>query len=369
MDFSAFNPLSSNSLSLAARINDVAKVKRLLKKQNPDLTDNRGWTCLHEAAANDSYESLELIIKHPNIRVTDETFEGHTALYLACIKRASIRTIKLLLETVDEIANIVSIEMVSPLHIASGQGRIDVIQMLLDYGAYVDVQDFDGDTPLHDAAFKSRSEVVNLLLHAGAQPEKRNEKGYTPLHLACFAGCIEAVIELFPFVTDVDLQAGNGETALMLATQRGSQTIVEYLIQNKADPHITNVDGDLPLNIALVHGHSDIFRILLSLTNKEKIKKDMIIVACKPYYFNMDIITTLLESDLGPDFFNIEEILYVKFEKIDGIMASVATGAHTLHELLPYTLACEPMQILKFLHDLNLLDRISVDVSVVGVDI
>lgn len=327
MDFSAFNPQSSNSLNLAARNNDIHTVERLLKKSNPNCVDNRGWTCLHEAAFNDSLESLLLILKHPDCRPLSETYEGHTALYLACRKQCSIKIIKVLLEQVDDIANYASTEMVSPLHVVSSQGRTEAVQLLLAYGAIIDVQDFDGDTPLHDAAFGMQYEAVTQLLHAGADAEKRNEALYTPLHLACFKGCLKTVMALHPFVCDINQITGNGETPLLLATQNGSVAVVKYLLENKADPHIANVDGELPLKSALIHGNSEVFKLLLPVTDVSKINNDIVLLACKPHYFNMDIIYSLLESDLGPQFFNITEKFYVTLEKIGDVRPSYLKNA------------------------------------------
>lgn len=327
MDFSAFNPLSSNSLNLAARSNDVASVERLLKKSNPNCVDNRGWTCLHEAAFNDCLECLHLILKHPDCRPLSETYEGHTALYLACRRLCSIKIIKALLENVEDIANFASTEMVSPLHVVSSQGRTEVVQLLLEYGAMIDVQDFDGDTPLHDAAFATQHEVVKHLLHAGADAERRNEALYTPLHLACFKGCLQTVMALHPFVCDINQITGNGETPLLLATQNGSVEVVKYLLENKADPHIANLDGELPLKSALIFGHSEVFKQLLPVTDIAQINRDIVLLACKPHYFNMDIVSSLLESDLGPQFFNVTEKFHVTLEKLCDVRPSYLKSA------------------------------------------
>lgn len=316
MDFSAYNPLTTNSLNLAARNNDVEAVKRLLKTTNPNCVDNRGWTCLHEAAACDSYESLLLILKHRECRPLSETYEGHTALYLACQKGRSFKTIKALLDTVEDIANYASTEMVTPLHVVSAQGRIEVVQLLLDYGAYIDVLDFDGDTALHDAAFAIQQEVVELLLHAGSHPNIKNDAGYTPFHLACFKGCLETVKVLHNFIDDVNQQTGNGETPLMLSTHTGSKDVVEYLLEHGADPHIRNNESELPLKISLIHGASDVFRILLPITNRNEIPIDIILQSFKPHLFNMAITMSLLQSDLDNDFFHVGEKFFVILEKI-----------------------------------------------------
>lgn len=54
------------------------------------------------------------------------------------------------------------------------------INVLLQYGANIDVQDADGLTALHHAAMQNRSRWVRLLLDAGAEPLLENKKGKTP---------------------------------------------------------------------------------------------------------------------------------------------------------------------------------------------
>ncbi|XP_047517060.1 ankyrin-1-like isoform X1 [Pieris napi] len=327
MDFSSLNPITSNSLNIAARNNDVQGVKRLLKKINPNCIDNRGWTCLHEAAANDSYESLLLILKHPDTRPLVETHEGHTALYLACRHICSLKTIKTLLDYVPDIANYGSTEGVTPLHVSCGQGRVEVIQLLIDYGAMLDVQDFDGDTPLHDAALGLQYEAAETLLYVGADPEIRNEANYTPFHLASYKGCLKIVHSLYPFVTEIDQLTVNGDSALILAAQGCNDDIVKFLLKKGADPHIKNQYGDLALTVSLNMGYSTIFKTLLSVMDVNKIDQNIILYACKPHYFKFEILESLLMHNLGPEFFDFIEQFHVTLEKIGDLRPTYLTNA------------------------------------------
>lgn len=320
MDFSSLNPLTSNALNLAARRNDIETVRRLLKKLNPSCIDNRGWTSLHEAAANDSYESLLLILKNADCRPLAETHEGHTALYLACRKNVSINTIKALLESVEEIANFGSTECVTPLHVSSAQGNVEVMQLLIEYGAMVDVQDFDGDTPMHDAAMAKQFEAVATLLHAGADPEIINDSKYTPFHIACFKGCYNTFQILFPFVHDINQCTSNGDTPLILAIQGNNDDIINFLLANGADPHIKNKFGEIALNIALCMGYCSIFKILLKHTDIKCINKDIVLFACKPHYFKLESLEALLYHDLGSEFYDFYEIFFITLEQIGGLL-------------------------------------------------
>ncbi|XP_041981279.1 ankyrin-1-like [Aricia agestis] len=352
MDFSSLNPYTSNALNFAARNNDAKDVERLLKKINPNCIDNRGWTCLHEAAANDSYESLLLILKHRGTRPLAETHEGHTALYLACRYKSSLKIIEALLESESDIANYGSTEGLTPLHMVSSQGRLDVMQMLIDYGAMVNVQDFDGDTPLHDTVANSQHEAVNLLLHAGADPEIKNEKGYTPLHLACYNGCLQTIHNLFPYVDNVNQVASNGESPLTLAIQGCNYDIVKYLLDNGADPHVKNIHNETPLKVALNVSHSEIFKLILTITDINKIEPNIVLYACKPHYFKFEILESLLMHNLGPEFFDFYEQFHVTLEKIGEYRPTYLTNAplNSLLNIGEYIFNQSPDKFIEFFY-------------------
>ena len=81
------------------------------------------------------------------------------------------------------------------LHFASELGRVDIVTLLLDAGAKLDLQDVEGNTPLHIAIDKSHHKVTRLLL-AHKPPPRLNLQGMqqlTPLAFASLKGDIEIV--------------------------------------------------------------------------------------------------------------------------------------------------------------------------------
>lgn len=61
------------------------------------------------------------------------------------------------------------------LHIASLAGQKDIIHLLLQYNASVNVQSQNGFTPLYMAAQENHDECVNYLLAKGANPALATE--------------------------------------------------------------------------------------------------------------------------------------------------------------------------------------------------
>jgi acyl-CoA-binding protein len=72
------------------------------------------------------------------------------------------------------------------LHWAADRGHIDIVRMLLDSHASINVQDNDGNTPLHIAFYADQTEVVDLLRSRGADMGLANTDGDTVKDLIGF---------------------------------------------------------------------------------------------------------------------------------------------------------------------------------------
>ncbi|TSN76563.1 Cyclin-dependent kinase 4 inhibitor D [Bagarius yarrelli] len=69
-------------------------------------------------------------------------------------------------------------------HDAARDGYVDMLQVLLRYGANVNLQDDAGNLPLHLAAREGHQGAVELLAPLTAHPFLPNRAGLTPLQLA-----------------------------------------------------------------------------------------------------------------------------------------------------------------------------------------
>ncbi|KAH8758625.1 hypothetical protein BGZ57DRAFT_944455 [Hyaloscypha finlandica] len=96
---------------------------------------------------------------------------GQTLLAIAC-SRGKLDIVKQRYEERPEDVNLADNALNTPLHIASLEGFVDIVQFLINTGSY---------TPLHDAVDNKNVEVVKLLLDAGANPSLANTEGNEPL--------------------------------------------------------------------------------------------------------------------------------------------------------------------------------------------
>ena len=76
-----------------------------------------------------------------------------------------------------------------PLHLAVLKGNKEIVQILLDNGAKIDLRATNKDeaTPLAWAAFLGQKDVVSLLIEAGAAINAIDANQYTPLDAAGIA--------------------------------------------------------------------------------------------------------------------------------------------------------------------------------------
>uniref|UniRef100_A0A8C4SB91 Fibronectin type III and ankyrin repeat domains 1 n=1 Tax=Erpetoichthys calabaricus TaxID=27687 RepID=A0A8C4SB91_ERPCA len=107
-----------------------------------------------------------------------------------------------------------------------------VVQVLQSGTVNVDVPDKFGFTPLMVAAQKGYSRLVNILVEYGADINLKNGSGKTCLMLACFAGHLDIVKFLRTSGADWETCDRTGSTAMHWAADGGHINVIRFLIND-----------------------------------------------------------------------------------------------------------------------------------------
>ena len=134
----------------------------------------------------------------------------------------------------------------TPLHSGAWYGDLEMVQILLDYKANVNVQDPDNWTPIHYTSNGFRTQpiphnirqlfpdVARLLLEHGADLNARNNFGETPLYQAVANGTAEVVRVLLEHGANVGVENNKGKTPYQAALARGDNEITNLLLKHGA---------------------------------------------------------------------------------------------------------------------------------------
>ena len=165
----------------AVKIDDAGKVRSLLARGlDPNIVEHeRGETGLILALQENSMKVFETLLNARAIDLEAKSFNGNTALMIACYKVNKPAVEALLAKGAQ-----VNRPGWTPLHYAAASGNNDIVRMLVERAAYIDAESPNKTTPLMMAARGGHIMTVKLLLDEGADATLKNDLGMTAIDFA-----------------------------------------------------------------------------------------------------------------------------------------------------------------------------------------
>ena len=212
-------------IHLATLLGDAEIVEVLLEHgaEIDATTESRRWTPLMIALNEKNLDLARWLMRqgaNPNFEVHTE---GWTPLLVACDMGLRDFSLQLIERGASLDAKVTSGDLRgrSAIHLASYNGEVGLVEMLVNRGADVNlVPDGGGLSSLHWAVYNGHQDLVEYLLSQGANPNLRADGIYqrrTPLHYAVSFRHL---------------------------------LIAEHLLQHHASPLVKDSEGDSPFDLA-----------------------------------------------------------------------------------------------------------------------
>jgi serine/threonine-protein phosphatase 6 regulatory ankyrin repeat subunit A/serine/threonine-protein phosphatase 6 regulatory ankyrin repeat subunit B len=303
----------SKLIETAAGTGNVALATMLLD-HGARLDEPNDWHATPLHAATKSPEMLRLFLA----RGADAAAQNVTSPLFAAIQNGDLECVQLLIAA-GAAVNVFGRYHGSLMHLAISQSRADMVSALLAAGADADVvAPNSGEPALVTAAKKGEVSIVRLLLDAGANPSAASRDGDTGLSLfaqrkelrtafadillahgmdvtpptpkrlpdvvlnpseywtAVYSGDLATLRTLLTNGHDANERDLWGETALMHAVGAANYTMVELLIEHKADVEAVNSDKWPVMAYIGFQGNPELEQLLETAAGKKLLSMDIL---------------------------------------------------------------------------------------------
>jgi len=203
----------------------------------------------------------------------EERFEikSPNLIHLIRDPTTTLTTIKNHLElNPSEIDSVEELFNCTALHYAVFHNRSDVVLLLCEKGADLNVQNKHGLTPVLCAADKNFTSLVRTLVKFGANLKVTDNQGFSLLHKAVLSSNLDLVQFLLgctspegELLLDINAVSDEGFTPLHQAALHGHNKIIKLLLANGASVSCVSRQKATPLHLACTKDHVRAAELLL----------------------------------------------------------------------------------------------------------
>ncbi|XP_074605773.1 transient receptor potential cation channel subfamily A member 1-like isoform X1 [Acropora palmata] len=221
---------------------------------------------LYQACCEGDTSVVRSLLELQSLREVNQLSDSGLSAMHCAARRNKKEVLQILIDNgadVNVIASMAS-KILTPLHYAAWFNASDAVECLIENGADVESSSAFGQKPLHYVVSRASVELVEKMLTKGkANPNSLDNQKFTPLHLAAQRGRLDILQILLAHGADFRLQNDEGETAIHIAAKEGRNEILKHLLQRatragsscKQLIHSENHEGKNCFQLAVVGGH------------------------------------------------------------------------------------------------------------------
>ena len=181
-------------------------------------------------------------------------------LKVAC----STNNVELLQRSIQDV-NFTDRHGVSAAYVAAESGHCDILHLLVDHGANLEIANQSGWSPIHVASQQGHSRVIRLLAERNVNLNLRsaNRSGSSPIILACTNGHLNTLIVLLDSGANLDTKNSLGQGPVHICCMYGYDKCLMLLLDLGAEYTASDTNDFTPIEFAVMFGHADCVRHLM----------------------------------------------------------------------------------------------------------
>jgi ankyrin repeat protein len=219
--FKTSSTKQSNPLDVEDYLDAIEDISKELLNRVVNLTDVNGNTSLHYSVSHGNFDVVSVLLdsKVANPNILNKA--GYTCIMLISLAQIQNETHRAVVRRLFSLGD-VNIRATqhgqTALMLAVSHGRLDMVQLLVEAGADVNIRDEDGSTALMCAAEHGHMELVKYLLqHPDTDVQAKDNDGLTALAVAMEAGHRDVGVVLY-----ANTSASRGSSPYSSMTPPGS---------------------------------------------------------------------------------------------------------------------------------------------------
>jgi hypothetical protein len=147
------------------------------------------------------------------------------------------------------------------LHYACDEGKLKIVEILLDEDCDPNIKNNEKETPLHLASKKGYFDICKILIENGAVLNTYNSEKNSPLHYACMNNNVELLKYFLTKLPQADAKNKHGEKPIDLTKNKEIKTLLQNYLKNNENKY-NNLTiyqtTDFKMNILIEHSHEEL---------------------------------------------------------------------------------------------------------------